>query len=97
MWKYVRRVVSEVLVFLFYVPGPSTTVQEVDVTGVDLSEVMISAAQQRYPKARWLVGNALALPQLLASSFFLFCVHAIALMYTTLLVGFVGEMRDSII
>lgn len=50
--------------------------QEVDVTGVDLSEVMISAAQQKYPKARWLTGNALALPQLLASPFFFVCVYS---------------------
>lgn len=47
------------------VPSPATTVQEADVTGVDLSEVMISSARQKYPKARWLVGNALALPSLL--------------------------------
>ena len=52
--------------------APATMVQEADVTGVDLSEVMISAAKQKFPKARWLTGNALALPSLLVSPFFCF-------------------------
>ncbi|CAN0334805.1 unnamed protein product [Ascophyllum nodosum] len=46
-------------------PQATFVLQEADVTGVDLSEVMISAATQKYPKARWLTGNALYLPSLL--------------------------------
>lgn len=53
---------------LMYVfPGPISTVAAEDVTGVDLSEVMIASARLKHKDAKWVTGNLFSLDTLLVS------------------------------
>lgn len=51
----------------FYPAGPVSTVAAEDVTGVDLSEVMIESARLKYEDAKWVTGNLFSLDTLLVS------------------------------